>query len=771
MAWMDVAIFAGVVVIALGLRLLYVFQLRHSPMFAHPIMDELYHDQWAQAIVAGDRFVEGPYFRAPLYPWLLGAIYRVFGHGYLAPRLIQSVIGALSCGVLYLIGRRVFGRRIGLIAGLAAATYWMLIYYDGELLIPTLIVFLDLLLIWQLFRASSRPSMPAYGLAGLLLGVSALARPNILLFAPAVVVWLVLAHRPAWRKAGLYVAALTTGCLVAVLPVTIRNYVVGGDVVLIASQGGVNFYIGNNPQSDGMTAIVPGTPGDWWGGYYATIARAEQAAGRKLRPSEVSQYYFGESWNWIKESPADFIALTLRKLRYFWSRWEIPNNKSIYFWSERFTPMVRWLPLGFAVVGTLGLVGLALSLRRAKELFPLWGFVLVYMVSVVMFFCTARYRTPVLAPLILLGVWGVLELVRLMRRDTRWAAAGVALLVSAGMLVNTGVRPGGDALPALSYKSLAQAYTKAGELEDAESAYRESLRFDPALLISRYNLATTLASLGRHEEAVKEFRIAVETPPRERMGEGIEIVAAAHNGLGVSLNEIGKQDEAIEQFRQAMEMKAGDTASNAQANLIALLSNRVLELAGVRKFEEAAETCREIVALQPDNPTVLRNLGRVYVELGRDDEAIEVLEHALKLVPNDAVTRTVLSDAYSRLGHYAAAVRVLREGLEAGELVLVNQLAWLLATCPDGRFRNGEEAARLARTLCPADANCHPAMLDTLAAAQAEAGRFNEAVNTARRALDAARTADYPGHDELVEEIASRLKLYESGKPFHQANE
>ena len=93
------------------------------------------------------------------------------------------------------------------------------------------------------------------------LGLSAIARPNVLLFGPAIVVWLAIVHRREALRALIYVACVTTGCLLVILPITIRNYVVGKDVALIATQGGVNFYIGNNPQADGRTAIVPGTPG------------------------------------------------------------------------------------------------------------------------------------------------------------------------------------------------------------------------------------------------------------------------------------------------------------------------------------------------------------------------------------------------------------------------------------------------------------------------------------------------------------------------------
>ena len=96
-----------------------------------------------------------------------------------------------------------------------------------------------------------------------------------MLFAPALVVWILVLHRPHWRRSLGYALCLFIGCIAPVLPVTIRYLVVGNDFVLIASQGGVNFYIGNNPHADGMSAVIKGDPTEWQPCYDAQIARAE----------------------------------------------------------------------------------------------------------------------------------------------------------------------------------------------------------------------------------------------------------------------------------------------------------------------------------------------------------------------------------------------------------------------------------------------------------------------------------------------------------------
>ncbi len=212
-----------------------------------------------------------------------------------------------------------------------------------------------------------------------------MARPNVLLFAPVVLIWIVvIGHRRRGRI--LSGAVFTAGCLIAVLPVTIRNYVVGDDLVLISSQGGVNLYIGNNPRADGFNVVLPGTRPHWRDTYLDQKAIAERAEGRALKPSEVSSYYVKQTWKFVGDSPGTALGLMLSKLKLFWNGYEFANNKDIYDYTGRYTPVVRCLPLGFGAVGPLGLLGVVLYWPRRAELFPLWGFVVVYMVGVALFF-------------------------------------------------------------------------------------------------------------------------------------------------------------------------------------------------------------------------------------------------------------------------------------------------------------------------------------------------------------------------------------------------
>jgi len=672
----DLTILAAIVLCAFALRFVYVLQWRSSPIFEHPKIDELYHDQWAKAIAAGEIFVEGAYFRAPLYPAFLGAIYKVFGHGYLMPRVVQAALSALTCGLLFLIGRTLFGRAVGAVAGFAAASYWSLIFFDGELLIPPLIIFLDLLLLWLLIRAARTPGKLAYGLAGAVLGLSALARPNVLLFGPAIVIWLVVAYRRRVTRAFVYAGCVTAGCLLMVLPITVRNYVVGNDFVLIASQGGLNFYIGNNPHSDGRTAIAPGERLDFWGSYERAILRAEDALGRKLKPSEVSDYHYKLAWDFIRQQPGKALALTVLKLRLFWSRYEIANNKNLYFWTERFTPIVRFLPLGFGVIGPLGILGLVLCRRRGVELFPLWGFVLVYMLSVVLFFCTARYRMPVIPVLILLAVYAVFQGVSAVRQ-ARWksVAGGLVALAFATAFVNVTPHTAAGPNDFISHVMLGDLYDDHGRPELGVEHYRRALAIVPGDLAAAYGLGSALTKLNRLPEGIADFRRVLTGPRIPRSGETVEMLASVHSNFANALARTGDYAEAIEHYRAAIGLEPRGGQGSDQFNL-----GLVLDALG--RHDEALDAFEQVIEANPDfppahfdaglrtdpaNPRLLYGLGHALLIRGQYNEALAPLGKCLRLDPGNVRARRHLKDALTRLGRHEEAAVLSRASGAAAE--------------------------------------------------------------------------------------------------------
>ena len=469
--------------LGLGLRVIYVLDTQENPFREHPVLDSAYHVEWARAIVAGEEFkdlADRPFFRAPLYIWFLAAIFRCFGDDLLVARLVQCGLGAITIALVYWIGRRAFEPAVGFIAALMAATCWVLIYFDAELLVEPLIVPLDLLALGLTVGLGVGPAAPLRpartAMAGLAWGVSAIARPTVLPFMPFLAGWLVWCRRPQWTR-GLWLGALFSGALlIPILPITAYNTWVKGDFVLIASQGGVNFWIGNNPDSDGVTAIVPGTRASWWEGYYDSIAQAEQAEGRKLEASEVSRHYARRAWDFILHQPEQSIPLLLEKLRLFWAAWEYANNEDVDFFAHHFS----WVPrisIGFAVIAALGLLGLGLCVRQ-PGLFPLWGFVAVYTFSVVAFFVCSRFRLPVLPVLMLFAAHALVWLWRQWRARNLGALA-LSLLFVLGFGSWSTLQAPTEGVGANGYVDLALGEARRDNVEQAMEYLHLALAIDP----------------------------------------------------------------------------------------------------------------------------------------------------------------------------------------------------------------------------------------------------------------------------------------------------
>ncbi len=227
-----------------------------------------------------------------------------------------------------------------------------------------------------------------------------------------------------------------------------------------------------------------------------------------------------------------------------------------------------------------------------------------------------------------------------------------------------------------------------------------------------YDLAYELGEKGDAEGSIRVWREALHLEPDE---------AKAHNNLGGLLLRAGRLDEAEEHLRAAL--RADESLSNARSNLGLLLMQR-------QRWSEARRELERALELNPDSAEARVNLGGVLLVEGRHGDAAAQLRKALALEP----WRTA---------------------------VMVN-LAWILATCPDGKVRHAQEAVILAERAAALTRRRDVAALDALAAAYAEEGRFDSAINTAEEAWRLARESGLDWADEIRERIA----LYRQGRPY-----
>lgn len=598
--------------LALILRLIYLHQMQASPLFDTPIMDALYHDQWARAIAGGDWLGGEVFFRAPLYPYFLGFIYKLFGPGYYTPRLLQSFIGAGSCVLIYLIARRLTSRTVALLSGLMASAYGLLIYFDAELLIVPLIVFLDLALVLTLLIAKEKPTSCTWLGAGALMGLSAIARPNILLVAPFVLfwIWFVLRGKSVTRhilRAGLL---FCLGAIIFIVPVTVRNYKVGEDLVLISSQGGINFYIGNNPHSDGITAVAPGTRKTWWGGYEDAIRIAQVSEGKELKPSEISRYWWLKGVEFIRNEPREWLKLLSKKFSLFWGGAELSNNKDIHFFGG-YSPLFRalvWrhkLAFPFGLLVPLALTGVILSRREWSKFLLLYGFVFFYMASVVAFFVCSRYRMPIV-PFLTIFVAYTLHKCWNWLRSHQYRAVLLSSVpfLALLLLANCDFYSLSSLDQSQAHFTVGEASGRRGKYHKAMQAYQKALRIDPSIIEARINLGALYARYGRFEDAMTEYREALAIDPNS-----VEL----RNNIG---NLYARQ----------------------------------------RLFQRAEEEYAKAKRLDPYSPKPYYNLGNICLEQGFYRQAVEQYETALRLNPEYESASYYCGLAYSKLGLWEEAL-------------------------------------------------------------------------------------------------------------------
>ena len=603
--WRDPWVWV-VFALALVLRLGYLTDLRNTPFFSHPQMDALYHDQWARRLAAGDWIGSGVFFRAPLYPYFLGILYALFGPEYTLVRLVQFVLGSFTAAFTTVtVGRR-FGRMAGVTAGLLQATYGPGVYYEGELLLVVLEAPLNLAVAWALDRALDLDRKRAWGLAGALLGLAALARPNILALLPVVSVYVL------WRRRNASVTKLAVywgATLLVLAPVLARNAIVGHDVVPVASQGGLNYYLGNNAAADGMSAVAPEFRRTWTGGIEDADRLATLAMGRPLRPSEVSSYWMHRAMDWARQHPGDFLRLQAKKLALFWDAYEIPNNDDYYYFS-RLTRIFH-LPVlfDFGVLGPLAILGVMLGIARRRFTFAWIAVPIVLWVVIAAFFVCGRFRastTPLLTGWAGVGVSEVVLLARAHSWRRLSLAGAVLAAVALAMNLDLGSLEAHRST-AESHLRLGIFYAANGNPTKARQEYELAVRENPAFADGWNNLGVLDAQEQRWTDARAAFEKALALASDHPKALG--------NLAALDFRE-GRHAEADSLARRALRVGGEEPET---------LYNAAVVLGNLGHPDLAYQGFHALVLRQPWNSAARAGEVRALLALGRRDEALASL--------------------------------------------------------------------------------------------------------------------------------------------------
>jgi len=485
-----------VVAIALAIRLLHVyFTQRFNPLAADLQLDAATYDRWARALAFGGDAGPTTLMQAPVYPWFLSLIYRAFGPELAAVRLVQALLGTATCGLVMLAARRFFkSNAAALLAGLIAALYAPLVFYEGVLLPAALVVFLNALFVAVMFTGG-RPGLPRLLAAGLVLGGGAAANPPTLLLFPFALMHLYFAgapqsaapasETPAPRRTGRFLRGslvLVFGIAAAISPLAARNALRTGEFIPLTAGAGINFYHGNHPEANGFYQVpvyrgisLGGTPEEQ---SINMAAVASKESGRALSQTEVSNFWLGAGLKYIRGNPGAWAALVWRKFQFFWNAYERANVENFYF-HRRFRGILSLPLLTFGVVAPLGLLGVFLTRGRWKRLWLLYGGILAYLSTALAFYVLARYRLSAVVFLIPFAGAACVELFTLAcgRRVAELALSLAALgtLVFFSNMTVARDTPGGIS----NYHVRAgNAYVARGDTAAAEEEYRAALKLN-----------------------------------------------------------------------------------------------------------------------------------------------------------------------------------------------------------------------------------------------------------------------------------------------------
>jgi len=512
-------LFAG----GLAVRWTHLYLLRSDFWLITPLLDDNLFQTFSGAIIKEGWLARslGIFDLNPAYAYFLALVHALGLKSILSVFALQHAAGALVPVLLVLLTERIMDRKTAWIAGFLGVFYGPAIFYEARYLGEFWIYFFNVGMLTCLAVASEtkRPLL-GWAAAGLCLGLSAIFRPNVLAFVPFLMAWGLWDLRGQGKILAGCLAVFLAGVWAPMFPFQLRNHLVAPSFGwgLSTASGGVNLYLGNNAEANGVNqapSFVRYGPGHE---YLDFKAEAERRLGKALTRPEVSSYWIRQTERWFCDHPGPAARLLAYKAGCFWNFHEPADN---FFQSmfERFSHLWKFPLIGWSLIAPLGLAGLIWGLLRppGKIFWLLTTYTLFYFAINVAFCILSRYRFPVVAGLIPLAAWVIALFHDQLRR--RHLGKATALLVLVGAAFAFSHLPIiGDEVPEVSHYSMGVIYANQGQKERAVEEYRASIQANPLFQASYLNLG--ILEVGRRNipEAIAALESAhrLETDPARK---------------------------------------------------------------------------------------------------------------------------------------------------------------------------------------------------------------------------------------------------------------
>lgn len=369
--------------------------------------DTVHYDKAAQAILHGEGFGSGYYFSnmgfnkeyslEPVYPIFLASIYGVFGRDFFIVRIFQSIFSALICWFIFLIARRVFGAKTGLIATLISIFFPLHIFTSGLLYVTTLITFFLSVMIYSALKMLDSNSIVWPVMTGIFLGLATQSIPIVFAFYPFLALWIIfwMGKTKSYKMKSLFIVFTVT--LLSLTPWTVRNYRVFHKIVPIRAAVGEELFKAKMNVESGMKI-------DLYQNSKLDSTIIDNTKFQKSLSKMRRQNFIQKIKSIVFDNPDKFLKRYGHEFLHFWTFYPTRVKTK----NEFFSTFTKWVSiLTFGPVLFFAILGITFSYRKYHITLILTFLILSFALAYSFFMTQVRYRIPIEPYLIIFAAYGI----------------------------------------------------------------------------------------------------------------------------------------------------------------------------------------------------------------------------------------------------------------------------------------------------------------------------------------------------------------------------
>jgi Flp pilus assembly protein TadD len=637
-------------------RCVYLWQFSFSPLFDLPIgpdVEEYYN--WALEIISGNFLWNELRIHSPAYPFYLAFLLKISSFNFFLTRLLQEVV-VLTAGLLmfYFLLLKDNENRSENFAGISASILWTfylpLVYLSGEfvceaMLVPVLcfaVIFFNA----GAFQSGERKNIFIFSLCGVFSALAILIHPLSILFIVAEFAILYfktgnnLGENTIAGKNRNHRAFFTAVIvfLIILFPIFLFNGIKFGKIFPFQSNGGFNFYLGNNLDADGTCYIRPGPE---WDKIHSETEFASSEAG-----ISKDTLFTIKSMIFIKNNTLKWAGLLLKKSLLVWNKEELVSGAD-YPAMRCFTPIQSAWKYPFAIIGSLALTGFFLALLRKNvggRKIHFSVFIAAFWLSQLITVTSSRYRISMLPGILFFSSY--MPFIVLQTKEKRWKIISLAIFFASCAVVWLFPAPRNqEREKSEAFSVLGEAFLKKGDIENAEKLLLNAVEYEKNWS-RNYNLLGIIAEnkgdVGRAREL---FIIAANCPNSdnnalmnlmmlyEKQGETgnsdyLEELALRGNksadlfyNCGLRQQRRGHSNKAISFYQKALEKQPFHQGTLNNYGVIMIIKG---------EFAKATELFKKALRVNKNNPDVSINLVISLYEDGKKQEAVNLLSRVEK---------------------------------------------------------------------------------------------------------------------------------------------